>query len=189
MAKNHQIWSHCSRVVNCEPEGANKIEIYPSDMLYIRLTLFTKGSRRMLLSTRTSSCHTKAYNSLSTVPMVLPSIWPFSTRDSWMCPVASLTSFMKSIRQNWRRSSGMLREENQINDTECCIFFSLSGRWSLVSAQAAVWPDWANYWNLDRFSKPLATINLPKSRTFLGNFCKGVKIIHFSSETIFGQLL
>ena len=27
--------------------------------------------------------------------------------------------------------------------------------------------------------KPLATINLPKSPTFLGNFCKGVKIYHF----------
>ena len=39
------------------------------------------------------------------------------------------------------------------------------------------------------FSKPLATINLPKSSTFLGNFCKGVYIIHFSSEIIFGQLL
>ena len=37
--------------------------------------------------------------------------------------------------------------------------------------------------------KPLATINLPKSPTFVGNFCKGVKINHFSSEIIFGQLL
>ena len=37
--------------------------------------------------------------------------------------------------------------------------------------------------------KHLATINLPQSSQFLGNFCKGVKIIHFSSETIFGQLL
>ena len=37
--------------------------------------------------------------------------------------------------------------------------------------------------------KPLATINLPKSTTFLGIFCKGVKINHFSSEIIFGQLL
>ena len=35
--------------------------------------------------------------------------------------------------------------------------------------------------------KALATINLPP--TFLGNFCKGVKIYHFSSEIIFGQLL
>ena len=36
---------------------------------------------------------------------------------------------------------------------------------------------------------PLATINLPKSPTFLGNFCKGVKIYYFSSEIKFGQLL
>ena len=35
----------------------------------------------------------------------------------------------------------------------------------------------------------VATISLPKSHTFLGNFCKGVKIFHFSSEIIFGQLL
>ena len=41
---------------------------------------------------------------------------------------------------------------------------------------------------LDNFLKPLATINLPKSATFLGNFCKGVKINHFYSEIIFEQL-
>ena len=35
---------------------------------------------------------------------------------------------------------------------------------------------------------PLATINLPKSPTFFGNFCVAVKINHFSSEIIFGQL-
>ena len=35
--------------------------------------------------------------------------------------------------------------------------------------------------------KPLATINLPKSLTFLGNFCVGDKIYHFSSEIIFGN--
>ena len=40
-----------------------------------------------------------------------------------------------------------------------------------------------------QFLKPLATINLPKTPTFLGNFCKGVKIYHFSCEIIFGQLL
>ena len=38
-------------------------------------------------------------------------------------------------------------------------------------------------------SKPLATINLPKSPTFLGNFCKDVKIYNLSYEIIFGQLL
>ena len=37
--------------------------------------------------------------------------------------------------------------------------------------------------------KPLVTINLPKSPTFLCNFCKGIKIYHFSSEIIFRQLL
>ena len=42
---------------------------------------------------------------------------------------------------------------------------------------------------IGQFFKALATINLPKSPTFLGNFCKGVKIYHFSSEIIFGQLL
>ena len=35
----------------------------------------------------------------------------------------------------------------------------------------------------------MGIINLPKSLTFLGNFCKGVKIFNFSSEIIFGQLL
>jgi len=30
---------------------------------------------------------------------------------------------------------------------------------------------------------------LAQSFTFLGNFCKGVKIYHFSSEIIFSQLL
>ena len=48
---------------------------------------------------------------------------------------------------------------------------------------------WANYLTLGNFLKPLAQIILPKSPTFWGNFCKGVKIYHFSSEIIFGQLL
>ena len=43
--------------------------------------------------------------------------------------------------------------------------------------------------NFGQFLRPLATINLTKTPTFLGNFCKGVEIIHFSSENIFGRLL
>ena len=43
-----------------------------------------------------------------------------------------------------------------------------------------VWPDWVIYWTLGKFSKPLATINLSKSLTFLVNFCKVVKIYNFS---------
>ena len=52
-----------------------------------------------------------------------------------------------------------------------------------------VWPDWAIYWTLGKFLKPLATINLPKSPTFFSNFHKVVKIFHFSCDIIFGQLL
>ena len=65
--------------------------------------------------------------------------------------------------------------EKQFNDPEC--------RWR------PVWPDWAIYWTLGNFSKPVATISLPKSPTFLGNSCKGFKILNFSSDIIFGQLL
>ena len=47
---------------------------------------------------------------------------------------------------------------------------------SVSLSLASVRPDWA-------------IIDLPKSLTFLGIFCKGVKIYHFSGEIIFGQLL
>ena len=46
-----------------------------------------------------------------------------------------------------------------------------------------------DFLHFGHFLKPLATINLPKSPTFSGNFCKGVKIDHFSTEIIFRQLL
>ena len=52
-----------------------------------------------------------------------------------------------------------------------------------------MWPGWAIFFTLGSFLKPVATINLPKFLTFLGNFCKGVKIYHFSGEILFGQLL
>ena len=46
-----------------------------------------------------------------------------------------------------------------------------------------------DFCTLGNFLKPFATMNLPKSPTFLGNFCKGAKIIQFSNEILFGQLL
>ena len=60
--------------------------------------------------------------------------------------------------------------------------------WVLCSSQS-VRPDWAIFCTLGKFLKPLATTNLPKSLTFLGNICKGVKSYHFYSEIIFGQFL
>ena len=50
-----------------------------------------------------------------------------------------------------------------------------------------MWPDWAIYWTLGNFFKPLATINLPQSPTFLGNFCKGVKSIIFLVKSFLGN--
>ena len=55
--------------------------------------------------------------------------------------------------------------------------------------ESSAWPDWEIYWTLGNFLKPLATINLSISPTFLGNFCKGLRIYHCSSEIIFWQLL
>ena len=46
-------------------------------------------------------------------------------------------------------------------------------------ARQAVWPDRAIYWTLGIFSKPLATINLPKSPTFLGKFSSKIIFGHF----------
>ena len=46
-----------------------------------------------------------------------------------------------------------------------------------------------DFLDFEQLLKPLAEINLPKYPTFLGKFCKGVKIFHFSNEIIFGQLL
>ena len=46
-----------------------------------------------------------------------------------------------------------------------------------------------NLLDFGQILKPLSTINLPKSPTFLGTVCEGVKIYHFSNEIIFGQLL
>ena len=71
------------------------------------------------------------------------------------------------------------------------LFFSPSSAFydSTIAYLPTYLPDWAIFCTLGNFLKPLATIILPKSPTFLGNSCKGVKIFNFSSEIIFGQLL
>ena len=50
-----------------------------------------------------------------------------------------------------------------------------------------MWPDWAIYLTLVNFSKPLSTINLPKSATFLDNFCKCVKIFNYLMTPFLGN--
>ena len=51
-----------------------------------------------------------------------------------------------------------------------------------------VWPDWAIYWTLGNFLKPLATINLPQSPPFLGNFWKLSKSIIFLVKLFLGNI-
>ena len=58
---------------------------------------------------------------------------------------------------------------------------------ALQTNSLAVWPDWVTYWTSGNFLKPLATINLPKSPTFLGNFCKGVKNFNFLVKSFLGN--
>ena len=62
--------------------------------------------------------------------------------------------------------------------SEICFWFA---------ALRSVWPDWAIFCTLGYFLKPLASINLPKSPTFLGIFCKGVYYLSFSGEIILGN--
>ena len=65
-----------------------------------------------------------------------------------------------------------------------CLYDAIA---ALLCTFQPVWPDWAIFSTLGNFLKPLATISLPKSLTFLGNFWKGVKIYHFSSESFLGN--
>ena len=53
----------------------------------------------------------------------------------------------------------------------------------------SAWPDWAILCFLDKHSKPGATIILPKSLKLLGNFCKGVKIIHFIVKSFWATFI
>ena len=104
----------------------------------------------------------------------------------WKWIIYSITGFEPQISGS--RSD---RSYNCTTTSIFCInvFSDTSIAISLCIHQPPVWPDWVIYWTLCNFLKPLATINLPDLPTFLGNFCKGVKIYHFCSEIIFGQLL
>ena len=51
------------------------------------------------------------------------------------------------------------------------VFVSIWRREAFFGSSVSVWPDWVIYWTLGKFLKPLTTISLPESPTFLGNFC------------------
>ena len=52
-----------------------------------------------------------------------------------------------------------------------------------------VWPDLAIYWTWATFKSFWQQLICPNLSYSSGIFCKGVKIYHFSSEIIFGQVL
>ena len=54
------------------------------------------------------------------------------------------------------------------------------GQCDQIGRFIGLWATFQSHWH---------QINLPKSPTFLGKFCKGVKIFNFSGEIIFLHLL
>ena len=68
-----------------------------------------------------------------------------------------------------------------------CQKSSNQSRCSSLTRWLPVWPDWAIYSTLGNFLKPLATINLFKSPTFLGNFVKVLKSIIFLVNSFLGN--
>ena len=87
-------------------------------------------------------------------------------------------SFIKII-QRWPNHKALTFDSRHFDSWPCCLHFTWFSHYP-----PAVWSYWAIYWTLGNFGKPLATINLPKSPTFFGKFCKGVKIYYFLATFI-----
>ena len=68
-------------------------------------------------------------------------------------------------------------------------FLIIAARQKIVKMwmRISMWPDWTIYWTLGNFLKPLATIILPKSNTFLGKFLKVSKSIIFLVKSFLGN--
>ena len=85
------------------------------------------------------------------------------------------------IKTWWWDFLGTLNSKVQSNERLDCKFSTeiFSRFFPNVTLVITVWPDWTSYWTLGSFLMPVATINFPKSPSFLGTFGKGVKIYHF----------
>ena len=109
---------------------------------------------------------------------------------------------MRSQKLKWSRREGNGRSVpscRRRRGRRPCFQFSQDFSWTLsrhsrrlawsssLPPSLPVWPELAIFCTLGNFLQPFATMNLPKSPTFLGNFSKGAKIIHFSNEIIFGN--
>ena len=74
-----------------------------------------------------------------------------------------------------------------IRETELGLIVVPGTRWQNPFCTLPVWLDWAIYCTLGNFSKPVATIILPKLPTFIGNSCKGVKSFIFLVKSFLGN--
>ena len=88
----------------------------------------------------------------------------------------------------WKMWSKLILRFRSVLFWEMCPVFIGVGETNFDSKRyGPVWPDRVIYWTLGNFSKPVATIILPKSLTFLGNFCKDVKIFNFLVKLFLGN--
>ena len=94
-------------------------------------------------------------------------------------------SSVDSLYWEWLKS-------RELNQPWCWKFMSSQKSKPQTSLQrhsnsGALWPELAIFCTLGNFLKPWETINLPKSPTFLDNFCKGVKIFNFLVKSFLGN--
>ena len=92
-----------------------------------------------------------------------------------------VNSGLTSPMSRWSRLSGFLRT-NKAKDFRWNTRFR-----SKTTYSTPVWLDWTIFWTLGNFLKPLKTINLSNSLTFLGNFWKCVKIYLFLVKSFLGN--
>ena len=107
-----------------------------------------------------------------------------------MLPMLGFEPWTSVIRSdcstNWATTTAHINYIYHIDEVYCKIWifphvWTARLRLGCDALSWTVWPDLAIYWTLDNFLKPLTTTILPKPPTFLGNFCKGVKIYYYYS--------
>ena len=103
-----------------------------------------------------------------------------------------LSTVLKRRNKEKEVGNGPLKSKWKVEVViEWVLIMSTDARYRLVDfirEWKPVWPELAIFWTLGNFSKPLATSYLPNSPTFLGIFCKGVKIFKFLVKSFLGNL-
>ena len=183
-------WSHISRASNWVISTNFVVPCQEKDFIFSSLCSvfhFLKVKLIPLLGFEPGGGVSSMISALTTRLSNLHSISKIGISSSWY----DEQHYAEINHLDWLKIVTRLAAANRSALLQCSIaatlkfVYGISFRFLLW----AVWPELAIFCTLGTFLKPFATINLPKFSTFLGNFCKGAKIIHFSNEIIFGQLL